>query len=372
MLDSLLVKNFRLFKELKIPELRRVNLVVGRNNSGKSALLEAVELYASQASLKVLADLITKRQETWSAQIAGEKNDPNPLRHLFYGHQLPAVNERGIVIGPIQQADQQLKLHVGAYQLLEEEGVLRRVPTEQFMTPMLGDLPAVELSLIATENGKTRRLLELNRNPLEAATLYRKTTNLLPTEPKMITQIVPARNMTEEKLAELWDAINLTGLDEEVIAGLQLLERNIIGIAFVEDRVLRGSRLPIVRMSHSTEPLPLKSMGDGILRLFHITIALVNARNGIVLIDEIENGLHWSVQAKVWEMIFQLAEKLNVQVFASTHSRDCIKGFEAVWQKYEALGCFFRLNSVATRSTTVTMYSCETLSDALETDVEVR
>ncbi|MEZ4728202.1 MAG: AAA family ATPase [Caldilineaceae bacterium] len=368
MLDSFLIKNFRLFKELQIQEFRRVNLVVGRNNSGKSALLEAIELYASNASDQVLVNLIMKRQETWINLV--QAPNLNPIRHLFYNHQLPELNSCGITVGPIQPEVGQIKLQIGAYRLQEEEGILRRIPVTQLHD--LEDLPDLDLSLIAVENNKIRRVLDLDRNPIEAVRNPRKITNFLSNEPKFVTQVVPTGNITEEKLAALWDAINLTGLDEEVITGLQLVERNVTGIAFVEDQTWRDSRLPIVKMSHIVEPLPLKSLGDGILRLFHITVALVNARNGILLIDEFENGLHWSVQPRVWEMVFRLAERLNVQVFASTHSRDCISGFESAWQRNEETGCFFRLNSGTNRPTTVTMYTRETLSDALETDVEVR
>jgi len=51
--------------------------------------------------------------------------------------------------------------------------------------------------------------------------------------------------------------------------------------------------------------------------LFHLIFALVNAKDGFLLIDEFENGLHYTVQPKVWELIFKLAKALNVQVFAS-------------------------------------------------------
>lgn len=368
MLNSFLVKNFRLFQELRIQGFRRVNLVVGRNNSGKSALLEAIELYASNASVQVLIGLITKRQETWINLV--EAPNLNPLRHLFFGHQLPELDACGITVGPIQPEDMQIKLQIGAYRLQEEEGTLRRVPITQLSE--LEDFPNSELSLVAVEDNKIRRVLGLDHNPVEVARNYQKTAKWLSNEPKFTTQVVPTDTMTEEKLAALWDAINLTGLDEEVIAGLQLIEPNIVGIAFVKEAVFLDNRLPIVKMRHIAEPLPLRSLGDGMLRLFQITVALVNARNGILLIDEFENGLHWSVQPKAWGMVFRLAEKLNVQVFASTHSRDCISGFESAWQQQEALGAFFRLNSSANRPTTVTMYTCETLSDALETDVEVR
>jgi len=107
-------------------------------------------------------------------------------------------------------------------------------------------------------------------------------------------------------------------------------------------------------------------------RIFQIIVALVNAQNGILLVDEFENGLHWSVQPKVWDIVFRLANDLNVQVFATTHSRDCVDGYQQAWKEHGELGAFFRLNAKKDGEITVTSYSSETLSDALETDVEVR
>ena len=106
-------------------------------------------------------------------------------------------------------------------------------------------------------------------------------------------------------------------------------------------------------------------------RLLHIVVALVNARNGLLLVDEFENGLHWSIQPKVWDIVFQLAERLNVQVFATTHSRDCVGSFNQVWGQYSELGAFFRLGA-KDGSIKATEYTLETLADAIEMDVEVR
>lgn len=71
-------------------------------------------------------------------------------------------------------------------------------------------------------------------------------------------------------------------------------------------------------------------MGDGINRILTIILALVNSKDGYLLIDEFENGLHYSVQEKLWEIIFKLSNILNVQVFATCHSLDSIKSFEKI------------------------------------------
>ena len=56
-------------------------------------------------------------------------------------------------------------------------------------------------------------------------------------------------------------------------------------------------------------------------------MALANSRDGFLLIDEVENGLHWSVQYDFWRMVIRTAHENNVQVFATTHSSDCEKWF---------------------------------------------
>jgi hypothetical protein len=67
-----------------------------------------------------------------------------------------------------------------------------------------------------------------------------------------------------------------------------------------------------------------------------------------------------------------LSEKLNVQVFATTHSKDCVRGFHEAWSCREDLGTFYRLDADPETGALAVIYSCETLSDALETDVEFR
>ena len=125
-----------------------------------------------------------------------------------------------------------------------------------------------------------------------------------------------------------------------MVAGLRLVEASIVGITFVQGRTSsrepRDNRLPLVRTETNPEPMPLKSMGDGLTRLLQVMLSLVNATNGVLLIDEFENGLHWSVQSKVWESVFRMAMILNVQVFATTHSRDCIIGFQKAWTNHQA------------------------------------
>lgn len=373
MLTSFHVSNFRLFQNIEVEKLGRVNLVVGKNNAGKSAFIEAVELYASNASPSTLLNIVEARQESWSSVALpySQNTSSNFLRHLFFGYKLPRIEEEGITIGE-NLSNTKLEIKLAAYQnKYDDEGLIRKIRISDVHIDE--DISSLDFFLIAEEDKKTRRLIRLDRDVKDikhsSNTIYERHES----EFKYILQIVSTENMPNIKLAALWDLTSLTSLESDVIAALRLIDNRVSGVAFVEDMSKgRGSdnRIPLVKLEGIDEPLPLKSMGDGITRLFHIIVALVNARNGLLLIDEFENGLHWSVLPKVWDIVFKLSERLNVQVFATTHSRDCIEGFDSAWNNYPTLGAFFRLeaNNGAIK---VREYTSETLSDAIEMDVAV-
>ncbi len=384
MLKSFQISNFRLFEKLEVKKLGQVNLIVGKNNSGKSTFLEAIQIYASNATYEVLLDLIYARQETWSNDVNKSQLPntryaqksflhqvlnfrKNSVRHLFFGHQIPEINEKGLSLGEAPPCIP-LNLYVAIYKNQNDETGLRKV---RISTSQLNeDLADVEIYLVAEEGERLTRLfrLEMDLTSPRHQTLsgmYERQENL----PKYVYQIVSTDNMSSKKLAYLWNLTSLTDLKSDVISALKLIDNRVVTVVFVDGEL--DERIPMVQMQGIDEPLPLKSMGDGIMRIFHIAVAIVNAKNGILLIDEFENGLHWTVQPKVWDIIFQLAERLNVQIFATTHSRDCVQAFEQTWNNYPESGAFFRLDE-KNGKIKATEYTLETLADSLEMDVEVR
>lgn len=381
MLESFEISNFRLFQSLKVTKLNRVNLIVGQNNAGKSAFLEAIELYISNASLEVLVKLVESRQETWRTDTPSQSHHRfnNSIRHLFFGYQLPQLEEMGIILGEIA-SDKKLHLKVAAYQTQDDdETLIKRVRIlEDNLDHLDQDLLNIEFVLIAKEGEKDRRLFRLDRDIRDVRRFSTYSLRINNENFKYNYQIVSTQNMPNQKLSNLWDLTSITPLAKEVISALKLIDNRVSGVTFVNNiapsisiSYLDNDRIPMIKMEGIDELLPLKSMGDGMTRLFNIIVAIVNAKNGILLIDEFENGLHWTVQPKIWDIIFQLAEKLNVQVFATTHSRDCIKGFDQAWNQYPNLGAFFRLD-IKEGGIKATEYTSETLTDAIEMDVEVR
>ena len=97
----------------------------------------------------------------------------------------------------------------------------------------------------------------------------------------------------------------------------------------------------------------------------------MNAKDGLLLIDEIENGLHYTIQAEVWRFIFRVAASLNVQVFATTHSSDCVAAFQAAASESAEDGVLIRLSRRDDRVRAVELDEDE-LEIAVDNKIEVR
>ncbi len=110
---------------------------------------------------------------------------------------------------------------------------------------------------------------------------------------------------------------------------MRLLLPNIDSIHFLGGNRTTGGKI-LVGSRGAGRRFPIASFGDGLRRLLAFRLALAGAKNGFLLIDEIDSGLHWTVMDDVWRLLVQVAERLNVQVFATTHSYDCIRGLSTL------------------------------------------
>ena len=141
----------------------------------------------------------------------------------------------------------------------------------------------------------------------------------------------------------LWDRIALTDEEKDVVEALHIIAPTISGVNMVRDKSVFRSRTAIVRAGDIPQPVPLRSFGDGLNRLFGIILSLVNAHGGFLLIDEFENGLHYSVQLDTWRTVFRLAQSRDIQVFATSHSWDTIEAFQKAAAETAEAGVLIRL-----------------------------
>lgn len=161
------------------------------------------------------------------------------MRHLFFGYKLPGVGEKGISLGEVSSK----KLHIGAaaYQNKNDnEGTLRKIRISDVLLDEY--LPNVKVFLIAEEGERTRRLFRLDKDARDIRRGSRMHYERQETEFKYIWQVVSTENISNRRLAALWDLTSLTDLESEIISALRLIDDRVSGVAFVEDISRSGFR----------------------------------------------------------------------------------------------------------------------------------
>lgn len=396
MLTNLRIKNFRMLEDFEIPKLGRVNLIVGKNNCGKSTVLEALRIYAGRAYPGLLQNILLEHDEFLStARTDGIDEDELgwlAVKHLFPHREFPREDNKPIEI----MSDSKILLrfeHLFYYVRTEEtkdeddnliqrrtrELVSKSAPSDNRDQPLRS---AVRVNF--GESSSRSEWLDLDEeSPRRFSPRPYRTWRISDELPLIRCSHIPTQFVPPEVLADLWDATTLSPNEALVLQALQIIEPEVQGLAFVKDPNAiprspraRDARVAIVKLKSEEMPVALNSMGDGMLRILQLILAVFPARGGMLLIDEFENGLHYSVQEEVWKMIFMLAKELDIQVFATTHSLDCIHSFTKVALDSPDNGVLFKMSRSKLTSDhgkiIATVYDEEALKTVTASDLEVR
>ncbi len=103
-----------------------------------------------------------------------------------------------------------------------------------------------------------------------------------------------------------------------------------------------------------------------------LALNVVHSSNGILLVDEIDTGLHHTVMKEMWKFLYNTAEKYEVQVFATTHSRDCYQSLAAVCRDSVAENSDATIQRIERHREESVAYTEQEIIAAAERDTEVR
>lgn len=317
-LGDLRIQGFRGIRDLAIDRLGQVTLIAGMNGVGKTTVLDAVRLYANRGSSATLIELLEGRDELQEYQ--DDDGDSVAALHwasLFHGRQMDIDSK--IAIGP-NSADSQLLMCLRR----PNEDELKRIYAGPDSS--LDDDPwMLSAKLGVHEHATFMSPRRPRRAPLPK---WRDRVRQSKVSDVTCVSIGPGL-LTNRQTQTLWSSVALTDAEEEAVEALNLVV-GIYGaierVAFVGDDRLAPTRA-IVRRAGEDEPVPLKSLGDGAVRILGLALTLTNSKGGFLLIDEVENGLHFSVQELFWKLVMRSARANDVQVIATTHSWDVVAGY---------------------------------------------
>lgn len=367
MIHSLEITGYRGFDHFEMAGLGPITLLVGTNNSGKTSVLEALYLLATAGDPVALWTLMSRRGE----RLHDERDPRHPqveldVCHLFRGHEIK-IGAKFHLTAKNQTPERTVTYSIGESDAKQHSPDL--FPPED--DAPIGPRMALHIKGgIAVEIPLTRRG-GLVSDSFDTPRRYRRGV----VDSAAPAQYISTDSMSSDELVRLWDKIALTDAEAVVLRALQCLDPTVERIAALSASRYFGfpSRGGFILKQKNFElPIPIGSMGDGMWRMLAMAIAIMRSRGGVLLVDEIDTGLHYTVMADMWKLIAETAEANNVQVFATTHSYDCVKSLASICQSNVAVNSRVTIQRIELKRRKSVPYTEAEIKIAAERHIEVR
>ena len=356
MIEKLDVNNFRCFDEFTADNLAPITIIGGSNNSGKSTLLEAALVNYAVGNIGVYWSLVNIRngyvphpmlpQQVWGP-LFNNKTDVNTLSICsswengdFTEFELTKIFDSGIQ----QQVSDTLS------------AIGMRFKSQQYEASgkciIQNDMMQNNRIVFQSDDGHEIKSDEFNRI-FGNCILYKG---------------VPYDSRLPERISKM---ILDNEKKELIIHVLQKFEKNIVDIRTVLDNGMSY----IYVIPKQGEPLPINYMGDGINKALLIISNILSLKNGVLLIDEIENGFYYELYGQLMEVFCETALKNKCQLIMTTHNLDVIESALDSMEKFDSLDdlCYQRIDiSRRTGKRMAKSFSGKALAVAFESNMEIR
>ena len=311
-INSIEINQFRGIRQLTISEFSKINLIVGDNNSGKTTFLEAVQLLFTKSQLSSVKSIIKQRtvlnisdssfytsfikmfnvnqgRELLDLDICAVSNN-GPIRFEMGGHERTISGEEALQMST-------MSLSQKAYYKKESTFVPETVKLFS--------------GSIISQNGKKPVEKEIHFTSLDNVSIG-------PVSKKEVQYIPSFGHLRYDLLKNFVDNPEYKKL---AISILKQFDDSIVDICYT--KADDGCFLESIITADGIN-MPFSVYGDGVKKILYILNKLFDATDSILLIDEIETGLHKKYYDRLFPVVFELAKKLNVQLFIATHSMEAI------------------------------------------------
>lgn len=344
MFDRIYIERFRGIRHAQIEGFKQINLFFGKNNCGKSSLLESIFL-ASGLSNPLLPIYVNLMRGYNKSRLNDLKLDFYNLDSTLPIHIRMIDGEtRDLKINLIEQEQDNVSIKSDDPNILTNVGENKYGFKFDFM---INDKPYVSQIRFDSSNATdaTRILPDQYEEALRCIYLSPKY--------DFNASIQGLKHILQNK-------------DESfIIEGLRLLEPNVKDFIFTGNEMSVDIGLP--------QRIPVNMMGDGARKIVSLLTTVYDCKDGALLIDEISNGFHHSVMPDLWKVLIDAAIRNNTQLFITTHDIDSIKGLrDAAFNKYDDIVAAFNLIRTPGDELKSYHYSLESLDYSLNQDLEIR
>ena len=361
MVTSLKIENFRCFENFSIENLTPITIIGGKNNSGKSALIEAFIVPLSATFPSVFWDLLNFRNVEINISTPTQLWNP-----LFYNM---GDNEH-FSIKIFQDNNKPVKFSASKFYngIVERNGTKKRLFSQESSKSF--SALKVEFDTGLYKGNGTYSLpnrFSNNSNEIE----FKPDSNISKI-PLPYGEVTLCRSVTTTKIS-VAESVSRMSLDkpkkDKLIATMQHFDSDIVDVNMILDN---GTPYIYITLN-SGKHLPISYMGDGINKALEILVDILNLPNGILLIDEVENGFHYSLYESLMEVFCETALSVNCQMIMTSHNRDFIEATLSAMEKLERLNdlSYQRLGFYRGQRKAF-LFSGDSLYSAFESNMEMR
>ena len=352
MIRKISIENFRGFESISVSDMKRITLISGRNNVGKSSILEALFLMMDHSSGDSFAKISGFRGSITGGAVALW----NPL---FY--QLDTEREIRINIKDDHHSSCLCYRKDNDYLPFTANGV----PEDVLAAFRLVTKNTYSL-FYSFDDGDYH---EEGHFFLNGTNALREIKSSLPGNELKVLPVTRWLNTTVTRLSDVVlndiGNLELKGKKGEVVAVLQELDPAIEDILTLS---IQGVTQLFLKVAG--KHIPIQYAGDGVMKLLQVCIAAMELKDGLLLIDEIETGLHYSMYGKLWAILDKISTASNCQIIATTHSYEMISAVQGNVINGNDFA-YYRIGHER-QGHTAYRYDLDMLGSALESDMEVR
>lgn len=345
-------QNLRCFKDFTLENLTPITLLSGRNNVGKTTVLEGIFLLLTYRSANVFHTMnIMRGFDQFS-------NSSYPWEDFF--PDMDAMIKK-MSISATDNDDGARTLTFSK----DSRFSLAALPTAA--QPLLQMLPE-RYALKFTHEYESEHKKDTGHFFLTPNGLSLHSKDFPSLRPPSGFYIGLSTYLPQQIVAERLGNIEIKNKKEQLIKNLRFLHEEISDVFSVP---IPGALIIYSRLD-SGKTLPVRAMGDGINKLLHYLSAMIANPGGVFLLDEVETGFHYSFYPKLWELVARVAKETGSQIFATTHSDECISAaVDGVSKVAPELLTYIRLGK---KNNDIVPYSFSEreLASALDREMEVR
>ena len=351
-IKSINIKNFRGIDHLIIEDFSRVNVFLGQNNSGKTTMLEAIAMLMSMSNPDVPQAINAVR---------ARKPFSNFIDVQYFFNNLDVTTPPEVKAELSDGSFRHLTLALSY--VFDELADPKNEPQQQ-----MGAVKYVNTLEMNYEiaKGTTRQSHKswLRVNPQGLVVNRKVADGYLENKRAWLT---PSDLMTSNLANDLAELFKRNRKDT-ILALLKLFDTRINSIEILTDDIYIG-------FEGMSQMLSVSMMGDGLRRYLNIVASAANPLIDILLIDEIDNGLHYSVYKKLWQALFALAEASNKQIFVTTHSKETLGHLNKMLEEhveYQQELRIFTLEKTRLKGYQAYRLTYNGLQEATANDIELR